>query len=86
VPLRRWSLTVAGKPAKPDAHVRVGSYIDCTCYDTQPMVSDVLLAAAFDPRTLPAGSRTAVLVNGEAAEFTALVKNGDKVEVTASKI
>lgn len=86
VPLRRWSFTVAGKPAGPEATVRPGSYVDYSCYEIQPMVSDVLLAAAFDPRSLPSGSRIGVLVNGEAAEFTTPVKNGDKVDVAVGKI
>ncbi|MDT8902967.1 cell division protein FtsA [Anaeroselena agilis] len=86
VPLRRWSITVAGKPATPADAVRPGSYIDYSCYEIQPMVSDVLLAAEFDPRSLPAGSRVGILVNGEAAEFTTPVKNGDKVDVAIGKI
>ncbi len=85
VPLRRWSFTVAGKPAASADTVRPGSYIDYSCYEIQPMVSDVLLAAEFDPRSLPPGSRVGILVNGEAAEFTTPVKNGDKVEVAVGK-
>lgn len=86
VPLRRWSITVAGKPATAVDTVRPGSYVDYSCYEIQPMVSDVLLAAEFDPRSLPSGSRVGILVNGEAAEFTTPVKNGDKVEVAVGKI
>jgi cell division protein FtsA len=86
VPLRRWSFTVAGKPAAAADTVRPGSYVDYSCYEIQPMVSDVLLAAEFDPRSLPPGSRVGILVNGEAAEFTTPVKNGDKVEVAVGKI
>jgi cell division protein FtsA len=86
VPLRRWSFTVAGKPAAAVDTVRPGSYVDYSCYEVQPMVSDVLLAAEFDPRSLPSGSRVGILVNGEAAEFTTPVKNGDKVEVAVGKI
>ncbi len=86
VQLRRWSITVAGKPATAADTVRPGSYVDYSCYEIQPMVSDVLLAAEFDPRSLPSGSRVGILVNGEAAEFTTPVKNGDKVEVAVGKI
>ncbi|HWP79962.1 MAG TPA: cell division FtsA domain-containing protein [Candidatus Acidoferrum sp.] len=85
VPLRRWSFTVAGKPAKMDDAARPGSYVDYTCYEVQPMVSDVLLAAEFDPRSLPTGSRISVLVNGAEAEFTTPVKNGDNVEVSVGR-
>lgn len=85
VPLRRWSATVAGKAARPEDRVRAGSYVDYTSHEIVPMVSDVLLAAEFDPRSLPAGSRVAVLVNGEPAEFTTAVKNGDKVDVTVAQ-
>ncbi len=86
VPLRRWSFTVAGKPAAAADTVRPGSYVDYSCYEIQPMVSDVLLAAEFDPRSLPPGSRVGIMVNGEAAEFTTPVKNGDKVDVAVGKI
>ncbi len=86
VPLRRWSFTVAGKPAAAADTVRPGSYVDYSCYEIQPMVSDVLLAAEFDPRSLPPGSRVGIMVNGEAAEFTTSVKNGDKVDVAVGKI
>lgn len=85
VPLRRWSFTMSGKPAKAEDAARPGSYVDYTCYEIQPMVSDVLLAAEFDPRSLPTGSRISVLVNGEDAEFITPVKNGDKVEVTIGR-
>ncbi len=85
VPLRRWSFTVGGKPARAEDVARPGSYIDYTCYEIQPMVSDVLLAAEFDPQTLPTGSRISVQVNGEEAEFTTAVKNGDRVDVTVGK-
>ncbi len=85
VPLRRWSFTVAGKPARAADIAPPGSYIDYTSYEIQPMVSDVLLAAEFDPRSLPFGSRIQVLVNGAAAEFITPVKNGDAVDVTVGK-
>jgi cell division protein FtsA len=86
VPLRRCSFTVAGKPATAADVARPGSYVDFSSYEIRPMVSDVLLAAAFDPHSLPAGSRVSVLVNGKAAEFTTPVKNGDKVELAVGKI
>lgn len=81
VPLRRYTVSVAGKTSRLTDTVPPGSYIDYTCYEIQPMVSDVLLAAEFDPRSLPVASRVSVLVNGEAAEFTTPVKNGDKIDV-----
>lgn len=81
VPLRRHTVTVAGRAARLTDPVSAGSYIDYSAYEIQPMVSDVLLAAEFDPRSLPAASRVAVLVNGVTAEFTTPVKNGDKIDV-----
>ncbi len=86
VPLRRNSFTVAGKPATAADVARSGSYIDFSSYEIQPMVSDVLLAAAFDPHSLPSGSRVNVLVNDRAAEFTTPVKNGDKVDLAVGKV
>ncbi len=86
IPLRRCSFTVAGKPAKAADVARPGSYIDFASYELQPMVSDVLLAAAFDPHSLPPGSRVDVLVNGKTAEFTTPVKNGDKVELAVGRV
>jgi cell division protein FtsA len=84
VPLRRYNITVAGKAARLTDTVPPGSYIDYSCYEIQPMVSDVLLAAEFDPRSLPSASRVSVLVNGEEAEYTMSVKNGDKIDVKIS--
>jgi len=58
-----------------------GAVIDFTAYEIKPTVSDVLLAADFDPKTLPATGRIDILVNGQLAEYTTPVKNGDNVNV-----
>ncbi|MDR3566269.1 MAG: cell division FtsA domain-containing protein [Negativicutes bacterium] len=81
VPIRRYTFSLSGKPAKPTDPAQPGSSIEYACYEVLPMVSDVLLAAEFDPRSLPAASRIDILLNGQPAEYTTPVKNGDKMEI-----
>jgi len=81
IPIRSYTFSVDGKPAKPADIAPPNSTITSSCYEIVPMVSDVLLAAEFDPRSLPKGSRVDLLVNNQSAEYTSPVKNGDKIEV-----
>ncbi|MDF2874488.1 MAG: ftsA 4 [Sporomusa sp.] len=82
VPIRRHTVTVNGRLAEPCQPASPDSTIELiTATDPQPLISDVLLAADFDPRSLPATSRVTVLLNGLPTEFTAYVKNGDKVDI-----
>lgn len=81
VPIRRYTFTVGGQTMDPSDTVRPGSFIEYSCYEVHPMVSDVLLAADFDPRSLPLSSRVEIILNGQAAEYTSCIKNGDQMEI-----
>ena len=82
VPLRRNTLTVGGRPASlPQTALPGSGDIEFFSSEIQPTVSDVLLAAEFNPLNLPRSGRVAVVVNGQPAEYTTYVKNGDSVEI-----
>nr|WP_092072725.1 cell division FtsA domain-containing protein [Dendrosporobacter quercicolus]NSL48913.1 rod shape-determining protein [Dendrosporobacter quercicolus DSM 1736]SDM48925.1 cell division protein FtsA [Dendrosporobacter quercicolus] len=86
VPVRRYSLTVNGQPATPGDTAPNHADITFSCIEQPaPMISDVLLAAEFNPRTVPAASKVEILLNGRPAEYTAIVKNGDSLEVLITK-
>jgi cell division protein FtsA len=79
---RRHSLLCDNQPVSPDTIAPTGSNITYTVSQTPPTVSDVLLAADFDPRSLPPGSQVIVLLNGRTVEYLAPVKNSDQIDVT----
>lgn len=86
VPTRRFSVLLNGQPATPDMPAPNHSAITFTCHEQpNPMISDVLLAANFNPRALPAGSKVEILLNGRPAEYTAIVKSGDALELVISQ-
>ena len=81
------TLTVDQKPASPSDQPPIGSSIVYQIVTRRPMVSDVLLAAKFDPqRQIPSGQRFQLLVNGIPAEFTSTVKTGDEISLLLSSI
>lgn len=85
IPIRRHVITVNGQPAEAGQTAIPGSAIEFSLIpDRLPLISDVLLAADFDPRTLPPTSRITVLLNGLPTEYTAIVKNGDSVDIKTS--
>ncbi|WP_434131326.1 cell division protein FtsA [Sporomusa sphaeroides] len=87
IPVRRYSVLLDGQPAEAGQTAVPGSTIDFTISpDRQPLISDVLLAADFDPRTLPPVGRITVLLNGLPTEYTAVVTNGDKVDIKTTEI
>lgn len=80
IPIRRYTVLVDGQPAAVSQGALPGCAIEFSTFtDQAPLISDVLLAADFDPRSLPATSRVSVLLNGLPTEYTAFVKNGDSV-------
>lgn len=81
LPVRRYSLNLDGCPAQLFDPAPDGSRIDYTVFEAQPTVGDVLAAADFHTQSLPPGSLTTLLLNGQPTEFTAIVKNGDKVDL-----
>ncbi len=82
IPTRRYTVLVDGLHADINQPAPTGSNIVFTSApDLQPMISDVLLAADFDPLSLPATARVHVLLNNMPTEYTAPVKNGDSVTI-----
>ena len=82
VPTRRYSLTLNGASAELGDTVPEGGCIEFTLSsETQPSLADVLLAAEFNPADLQAVGGVAVVLNGKVAEYTACVKNGDKIDI-----
>ncbi|QDR82762.1 cell division FtsA domain-containing protein [Sporomusa termitida] len=82
VPIRRHTVMVNGHQAEPAQPAQPDSAIELiTAANPQPLISDVLLAADFDPLRLPAASKVTILLNGLPTEFTACVKNGDRVDI-----
>lgn len=79
---RQYTFRLNKAPAKLTSTVPSGSSIEYSCVEqSAPMLSTVLLAVNFDPRTLPIGKRVDTLINGQHAEYTSLVKNGDSIEI-----
>lgn len=82
IPIQSYSIQVDGQAAEVNQPAKPGSSINFTiASDRQALISDVLLAADFDPRTLPVTSKFSILLNGQPTEYTAIVKNGDNVEI-----
>ncbi|MDR3349811.1 MAG: rod shape-determining protein [Acidaminococcales bacterium] len=75
--------TVNGKSAKPSYVPKETDAIAFRLGKKTPMISDVLLAGEFDPQKIAKERKNIeILLNGEKTEFTAPVKNGDKITVT----
>ena len=82
VPTRRFSLTLNNAPAELADPAPNGGVIEFNLSaETQPTLADVLLAAEFNPADIPAAGGVTVVVNGKVAEYTACVKNGDKIDI-----
>lgn len=82
VPTKRYTFTIDGQPARLSDGVPENSIIEYSCYEQScPMLSEVLLTAEFNPRNLQPGTCVDILLNGQAAEYTAPVKNGDAVDI-----
>lgn len=81
------TLTVNGRPAGVNDRPHIGAEIIYQVVTRRPMISDVLLAANFDPQQqIPAGKRIQLLINGIPAEFTTMVKTGDAVTIQLSSV
>ena len=82
VPTRTWRILLNGSTADTDAPAVNGASIEYSVTEPlSPMVSDVLLAGGFNPRSLPLNAKVDILLNGSRAEYIAPVKNGDAVDV-----
>lgn len=86
VPTRTWRILLNGSPADTDAPAVNGASIEYSVTEPlSPMVSDVLLAGGFNPRSLPLNAKVDILLNGSRAEYIAPVKNGDAVDVIVNR-
>lgn len=82
IPLRRFTIIMNDKAAQPADIAPNNSIIHFSCTEQeQPMISDVLLAADFNPKTIPPGSVVKILLNNQPTEYTSLVKNGDDISL-----
>lgn len=87
IPLRRNTILLNDKPATPEDVAPNESIIAFSSSEqVSPMISDVLLAADFNPQGLPIGSKVDILLNGKNAEYISPVKNGDRVEIKITNI
>lgn len=86
IPLRQVSITMNDIVTPATEIAPAASVITFSCTQRQhPIISDVLLAANFNPSDLPLGSTVTIHLNNQPTEFTALVKNGDAVNVVISR-
>lgn len=82
ITLRQISITMNDMPVTPTDTALRESIIKFSCTQRQhPIISDVLLAADFNPNNLLPGSTVTIHLNKKPTEFTALVKNGDEVDI-----
>lgn len=81
LPAKRYTLTCDNQATQLQM---IAPNYSSICYSVSllpPTVSDVLLAADFNPRALPPGSQVVVLLNERLVEYVAPVKNGDKIDI-----
>ena len=81
IPLHRVIITMHNIPVNPTDIAPYDSIINFSCNEQHPMISDVLLASDFNPSNVPPGSIVTIHLNKQPTEYTALVKNGDEVDV-----
>ena len=81
VPVRSWKITVDGVVKKPEDEAPDGSKINFISNQSQPMINSVMLAANFAPLKLIGATKIEILLNGQPAELTSLVKNRDQVDL-----
>ena len=87
VPSRRFTLTLNGSPASLNDPAPDSAVIEFNLSDQSfPTLADVLLAAEFNPRDIPVNQSVSIALNGKVSEFTAKVKNGDKIDVVVKDI
>ena len=86
VPTRRYTLTLNGAAASLNDPAPDGGIIEFTLSQaSQPTLADVLLAAEFNPGDLPSAGGITVVVNNKVAEYTAIIKNGDKIDIVTKE-
>ena len=87
VPTRRFSLSHNGLPASLSDSAPDGAIIDFSLTEQSfPTLAAVQLAAEFNPNNIPPNQSVTIVLNGKVAEFTAKVKNGDKIDVVVKDL
>ena len=86
IPLRRIKIHMNNTAAKPTDIALCGSVIEFSSTHQHPIISDVLLAADFNPSNLPPGSTATVQLNKQPTEYTTIVKNGDEVDIIITAV
>lgn len=82
IPIHSYEFTVNGTKADLQTILPNNSIITYVRLEkTAATVSDVLLAADFDPRSIPLNAHYKLLLNGVSTEYTSIVKNNDHVEL-----
>lgn len=87
LPIAETEILLDGQPAAMDAAIKDGSEISYTVKEkSMAMVSDVLLAAEFQPPSALSQVKFEILVNQKHAEFTTPVKNGDAIDIVITPL
>lgn len=87
IPSAACDISVNGHPASSSTVIRDGSDIRYSRSERKAtIVSDVLLAAEFQPPSALSKVSFQILLNGQPAEFTSPVKNGDAVDVVLTPL
>jgi hypothetical protein len=82
VPTRRHTVLLNKQPAKLIDPASNNATIEYFCQEqSNPTISDVLLAAEFNPRVLPIGAQVAIVLNQQPTEYTAHVQTGDSIDI-----
>lgn len=76
-----YELKLNGQTALPSTPAPDGSIIEYSRIENQPILSEILLAINFDPQSLGSGSKLEIMINNQTAEFTTIVKNGDRISI-----
>jgi len=87
IPSASCDISVNGHPANSSTIIRDGSDIRYSRSERKAtIVSDVLLAAEFQPPSALSKVSFKILLNGQPAEFTSPVKNGDTIDVVLTPL
>ena len=82
IPISQSQILLDGQPATLETRIKDNSEISYTVSEKSTLiVSDVLLAAKYQPPSALSQVKFEILVNGTHAEFTTPVKNGDAIDI-----
>lgn len=87
IPAAQYEISLNGKPADLETQLQEEDQISYTVLEkSMMMVSDVLLAAEYQPPNAHSHVKFQILVNQKPAEFTTPIKNGDAVDVVITPL